>query len=225
MLFEPLSLLAALSAVLATALSYLFLKSYRLHHSVFLLGLPVGFLFLAVSNIFMCLFLVYGGSAPSLTFLWIRVVTRTIGFAFIVFSYAFSNSAIDMTKKALVGILLVSVASVSLILFALFVAPPQLELPSLRAVDEYFRIANMFFLGYIIYVLIRKLETTTGEVSKLVSAPMAFTILWISQFSMFIWGVDGSNTAFTAAQVMQVIALALFLRIYLLTSKGQSKDG
>jgi|WetSurMetagenome_2_1015567.scaffolds.fasta_scaffold27301_3 hypothetical protein len=225
MLFEAQIILAVLSSILAVALSYLFFKTYRLQHSAFLLGLPVGFLFLAISSIFTCLFLVYGSLAISSTFFWIRLLTRTIGFAFIVFSYAFSNSTIGMTRNAFVGILLASIASVLLVLVAIFLTPPNLELPSVYVVDEYFRITNMFFLGYIIYFLIHKLETATGEVSKLVSAPIAFAILWISQFSTFIWGVDGSLTAFVAGQAMQVIAYAMFLRIYLLTSKRQVQDG
>jgi hypothetical protein len=225
MLLEAQIVLVVTSAFLAIVLSYLFLKAYRIQHSVFLLGLPVGFLFLALSSIFTGFFLVYGSLAISSTFFWLRLLTRTIGFAFIVFSYAFSNSSIAMTKKAFVGILLTSIASVLLILLAILLVPPYLELPSVQTVDEYFRITNLFFLGYIIYFLIHKLETATGEVSKLVSAPIAFAILWISQFSTFIWGIDGSLVAFVAGQVMQVVAYAMFLRIYLLTSKGQVQDG
>jgi hypothetical protein len=226
MIFEILIATAVPSVILATALSYLFFKAYRLQRSVFLLGLPVGFLFLAVSNVFLGFFIAnYGGFAISPTFLWTRLVTQTIGFAFIVFSYAFSNTAIDMTKKAFVGILLASTASVLLVLVAIFVAPPHFELPPVQVADEFFRIANLFFLGYIVYFLIRKLEMAASDVSKLVSAPMAFTILWIAQFSMFIWGTDRSLTAFVAGQVMQIVALALFLRIYILTSKRQTQGG
>jgi hypothetical protein len=125
-----------------------------------------------------------------------------------------------MAKYFLAAISLASFASVLLLFGALVIAPPSFQLPPVGVVDEVFRIANLFFLGYIIYFLVRKLESLTSKVSELMNASIAFVILWIAQFSSLIWGVDGSLTAFVAAHVARIISLVLFIRIYYLAGRG-----
>ena len=220
MITDVLIISEVVSAVLALVLVYLFLKGYRLRRSVFLLGLPFGFSFLAASYIFLGLSLQYGSNqGVSDAFLWLRLFTQSFGFAFIAFSYLFSSRAQRTAKYFFAAISLASFGSVLLLFGILVIAPPFFQLPSVGFVDEVFRIANLLFLGYIVYFLIRRLESFPTSVSELISAPIAFLILWIAQFCSLIWGVDGSLTAFVAAHIARIISLVHFIRIYYLTER------
>jgi hypothetical protein len=210
MIVEALVASEVASVVLALVVIYFFFKAYRLRRSVFLLGLPLGFSFLAASYVFLGMFLVYSNGF----FLWLRLITESYGFAFIAFSYYFSSNAERTAKYFLVFIALASFVSILLLFVALIVAPPFFALPAVRTVDEVFRLANLVFLGYVIYYLVRKLESSHEAISGLVWAPFAFSLMWLAQFSFFIWGVDGSQTAFAAGHVARLISLALFIRIY-----------
>jgi hypothetical protein len=210
MIIEALVASEVASVVLALVVIYFFFKAYRLRRSVFLLGLPLGFSFLAASYVFLGMFLLYSNGF----FLWLRLITESYGFAFIAFSYYFASNTEKTAKYFLVLISLASFISVILLLGALIVAPPFSTLPAVRTVDETFRLANLLFLGYVIYYLVRKLESSHNTISGLVWAPFAFSLLWLAQFSLFIWGVDGSQTAFVAAHVARLTSLILFIHIY-----------
>jgi hypothetical protein len=210
MIVEALVASEFVSVVLALVVIYFFFKAYRLRRSVFLLGLPLGFSFLAASYVFLAMFLLYSNGF----FLWLRLVAESYGFAFIAFSYYFSSNPERTAKYFLVLISVASFVSVLLLLGVLVVVPPFLTLPAVRTVGEAFRLANLVFLGYVIYYLVRKLESSREAISSLVWAPLAFSLLWLAQFSMLIWGVDGSQTAFVAAHAARLASLILFIRIY-----------
>jgi hypothetical protein len=210
MIIEALVASEVASVVLALVVIYFFFKAYRLRRSVFLLGLPLGFSFLAASYVFLGMFLLYSNGF----FLWLRLITESYGFAFIAFSYYFASNTEKTAKYFLVLISLASFVSVLLLLAALIFAPPFFTLPAVRTVDETFRLANLLFLGYVIYYLVRKFESSHNTISGLVWAPLAFSLLWLAQFSLFIWGVDGSQTAFVAAHIARLTSLILFIRIY-----------
>ncbi len=221
MITELLIVSEVVSAGLALVLVYLFLKAYRLRRSVFLLGLPFGFSFLAVSYIFLGVSLGYGSDqSVSDAFLWLRLFTQSFGFAFIAFSYFFSSRAQRTAKYFFAAISLTSFVSVVSLFGLLVVMPPVFQVPPVGFVDEVFRVANLLFLGYVVFFLIRRLEFFPESVSELVSAPIAFLILAVAQFSSFIWGIDGSLTALVAAHVARIISLILFIRIYFLTERA-----
>jgi hypothetical protein len=203
------------STVLALVLVYFFFKAYRLTHSSYLLGLPVGFSFLAFSYIFLGMSLLYENDvAVSESFLWLRLVTQSFGFAFVAFTYYFSSKT-ERATKFFWGI--VSFASgiyILLFLGTLIVAPPFLKLSSVNVVDECFRVANLVFLGYVICHLVKHFEPPHGTISGLIWAPLAFSLLWLVQYSLLIWGIDGSQTAFVFAYIARLASLTLFIYIY-----------
>jgi hypothetical protein len=215
MIVEALVASELISVVLVLVVIYFFFRAYRLRRSLFLLGLVLGFSFLAASYVFLGMFLLYSSNLVfSGFFLWLRLIMQSYGFAFIAFSYYFSSNPERTAKYFLVLISAASFISVFLVLGVLVVAPPFLALPSVRIVDEAFRLANLFFLGYVIFYLVRKLELPHEQISGLVWAPLAFSLLWLAQFSMLIWGVDGSQTAFVAAHAARLASLILFIRVY-----------
>lgn len=117
------------SAGLAFALVYFFFKAYRLTRFVHLLGPLIGFSFLASSYLFLGMSLLYENDvAVSESFLWLRMVTLSFGFAFIAFSYYFSSKTARTTKYFLGLVAFASVISILLVFVALIVAPPFLEI-------------------------------------------------------------------------------------------------
>jgi hypothetical protein len=204
-----------ISAALALILVYLFFRAYRLTRSIYLLGLPVGFSFLAFSYIFLGMALLYQSEAAvSESFLWLRLITQTFGFAFVAFTYYFSSETERVTKYFLGIISFASVISILLFFGALVVAPPFLEFPSVNVVDECFMIGNLVFLGYVIYHLVKRLDSSREAIHGLVWAPSAFSLLWLAQYSLLIWGIDGSQTAFVFAHVARLASLTFFILIY-----------
>jgi hypothetical protein len=209
------------STVLGLILVYIFVRTYRLLRSSYLLGLPVGFSFLAASYVLLGFFLILERSEAGADFLlWLRLIMQTYGFAFIAFSYHFSMKTERATKHYLAVISLVSVVSVLFVLGALVVSPPFLEFPNAYITDEFFRVANLVFLAYTVYRVVKQVALSSKVMSGLLWAPLAFSIYWVGQYSLLIWGLDGSQTAFVGAHIARLVALVLL--IYVFYSSGRS---
>lgn len=203
------------SAVLALTLVYFFSKAYRLTRFIHLIGLPIGFSFLASSYIFLGMSLLYENDvAGSELFLLLRLITQSFGFVFVAFTYYFSSKSEKSTKYLLSIISVASVISILLVFGALMFSPPFMEVPPVNVCDECFRIMNLVFLGYVIYYLVKHLESLHEAISGLIWTPLAFSLLWLAQYSLLIWGIDGSQTAFVFAHVVRLASLTLFIRIY-----------
>jgi len=203
------------SFVLALILVFFFLKAYRLVRSLFLVGLPVGFLFLAFSYVFLGISLICE-SDPSMSqsFLWLRLTTQSYGYVFIGFTYYFSTKNEEATRSFLVAVSLASFLSILLPFGILLMMPPFMKVPSVYVVDDFFRMMNLILLGYVVYHLVKHLKTSGEPISGLVWAPSAFSVLWVGQYSLLLWGIDGSQTALAFAHVARIVALLLLLRIY-----------
>ena len=215
MITEALIASEFISVGLALVLVYLFFKAYRFTRYTYLLGLLVGFSLLASSYIFLGMFLFYGNNvAISESCLWLRLITQGYGYAFIAFAYYFSGKTEKTTKYFLGMISLFSAISVILFFVALIATPPFLEIPSIRVADECLRVANLIFLGYIICNLVKHFESSHRAISGLIWTPLAFSLLWLVQYSLLIWGIDGSQIAFVFAHMARLASLTLFIYIY-----------
>jgi hypothetical protein len=215
-----------ISAGLAVVLVYIFLKAYRLTRSVYLLGLPFGFSFLAFSYLSLGASLLHkADSVFSEGFLWLYLVTQTFGFALIAFSYYFSKRTEERAKHVLEIVSLGSVTSILLILLGLYVAPPCLGLPSNDVAEEGFRIANLFFLVYVVYTLVRNWRSSKQPISLLAWAPSAFSIFAVGQYSQLIYEIDGSQSAFIFAHVLRIASLILLIHIYYASGRIRNESG
>jgi hypothetical protein len=204
-----------ISVGLALVLVYLFFKAYRFTRSIYVLGLLVGFSLLASSYIFLGLVLFYENNVTiSELFLWLRLIAQGYGYGFIAFAYYFSGKSAKTGRYFLGLISLFSAISVILFFGALIAAPPFLELPSIGVADECLRVANLIFLGYIICDLVKHFESSRKAISGLIWTPLAFSLLWLVQYSLLIWGIDGSQTAFIFAHIARLASLTLFIYIY-----------
>lgn len=211
-----------ISAGLAFVLVYFFFRAYRLTKLAYLLGLPFGFSFLGVSYISLGVSMIYErSSVSSIGSLWLYLVTQTYGFAFVTISYYFSRKMEEKAKHILKIVSLASAISIFLILLGLYLAPPSLGLPSNDVADEGFRIANLVFLVYVIYTLVKNWESSRRPISRSMWASSAFSLLAIGQYSQLIHDIDGSQTAFIFAHILRIASLLVLIYIYYVSGKGE----
>ncbi|MEM3578452.1 MAG: hypothetical protein QXX51_08445 [Candidatus Bathyarchaeia archaeon] len=212
------------SAGLALIIVCFLFRVYKFTRYLYLLGLLIGFSLLAASYILLGMFLFYENNAViSEQFLWARLIVQGFGYAFIAFAYYFSRKSEKATRFYFVLISLFCAISIGLFFAALIVAPPFLELPSVMVADECFRVANLTFLGYVIYRVVKHFDFSHEVISGLKWTVLAFSMLWLAQYSMLIWGIDGSQTAFVLAHVARLASLTLFIFIY--RSSGKEEVG
>jgi hypothetical protein len=216
--------------VLAVALVYLFFKVYKTQRSVFLLGLPLGFLFLTFSSSFLgahIIILTFQAVNPfSSSIMWMRVITQSVGFVLITLSYIFASRLQETSKRSYLFIFLGAtslVASAFMVLFLLEVAPQ--ELLTVYSYNDVFAVFNLSLLSFIILFLTRKLQLVKRKFVDLVGAPVAFFFLWVGQLSFLIWSfADGGDLAQVMTQVARVVAFAIFVQIYYMASKEAATD-
>jgi len=215
--------LGIVSIALSLTLVYLFIKIYKSNRSVILLGLPLGFLFLAISYVLLGVHLMITDSmitGISSSIMWLRVVTVTLGFALIAVSYFLSGkSKGGITKHNFFTISLWSSISIICVLGVLLFINPS-GLASIYSFNQLFTIANLALLSYILFFIVRNLEMSEG-VSNLISAPLAFAFIWLGQFSFLIWKLDGGNASLVGSQIAPIIGLVLFIRMYYIIGKGR----
>ncbi|HSV49729.1 MAG TPA: hypothetical protein VLH35_05385 [Candidatus Acidoferrales bacterium] len=207
----------------AIALVCLFFFVYRYQRSVSLLGLPVGFLFLAISFTFLGFHLVYPYSGSlSTSLMWLRVATQTWGFTLIAISYFFKNRTQMKTKYGLISFSLLSIAVVGAIFASLLVINPA-GLSSVYADNSLFAVVNLGILTFIIALLLRKIKLAKGKVSDLLAAPAAFGLLWLGQLMFLLWdNYNGGYFCLLGTEVARLFSLVIFVFIYYSASKEVS---
>jgi len=216
------------SAGLALALVFYSYKAFRVTRSSYLFGLPAGFLFLSSSYFLLGLVLLYENNVTaSELFLWLRLITQTYGFAFLSLCYYFSSKP-DKENPGCRSffrlVLFASIISILLLLGALMFTPSLLSSISTDVAGVYFRMGNLSFLGFIIYHLVRRMESRHEVIGDLILTCFAFVLFWLEQYSLLIWGLDGSGTAFLAAHGARLTALMLFIYIYYSSREGNKRE-
>ncbi|MCW4029227.1 MAG: hypothetical protein NWE92_06230 [Candidatus Bathyarchaeota archaeon] len=181
------------------------------------MGLPLGFGFLGFSYLMAAL-------AHTTTFVvndlaWFQLLARPFAFAFLTFTYYFSSkpSNTRLVWDITLSVLIVALTSAAVLVFV----APQLAFGNYRALSIYIRIFNMFCLLYIsIHTLRSHLETRDP---KTILTPFGFIFLLVSQYSILISTVEGSDIAFYGGLVLRWIGLVLFLIIAYRTFYGKPK--
>jgi hypothetical protein len=188
--------------------------------------MPFGFFFLLLSSFFLDVHLIalisQNVSPFSSSIMWVRVVTQTIGFVLVAFSYLFAGRFQNTTKRSYLVILSGMIALIFGAFIILFLANPS-GLVSVYSINEIFAMINLALLSYILLFLVRKLQLIKLKVSDLIIAPIAFLALWLGQFSFLVFSfAGGGNLALVGSQIARVVGLALFIQIYYQASKETS---
>jgi hypothetical protein len=213
---------------LAFTLVYLFTKIYNTKRSILLLGLPLGFFFLLCSYLFLGAHLVTLTFQPvdsfSSSLMWLRVITQTTGLVLITSSYMFASRYQNTGKHSLLTISLGSTALIISVFVLLFFINPS-GLPLVYTDIDYFAIANLVLLTYILIFLIRKLFLEQHGVSTLIGGVVAFACLWIGQVSFLVWALaNGGDIPLYGSQIARIVSFSIFLLIFYETGKEASHN-
>jgi hypothetical protein len=226
------------STFLCSVISLYFYRTYQFSGYRYLLGLPTGFVILAISFVFVHLNIAYFYSHVDQSieniFLWIQLALRSEGFAFIALSYMLKNrmgyttvngllpatsrivfspqsysNAIKI-KEMIVAILPMILISIPLMvtISALFVQP-ILNDTEVKDMSIYMTIFNIMVLGYIFIKSLKALVRSANI--KLLYIPAAFALLWLEQYSLIINYFDNNQFAFTGSVIARLVGLSLFV--------------
>jgi hypothetical protein len=235
------------SVVFACLISWHFFRSYRFSGFGYLLGLPVGFVFLALSFLFQYLNLIFSNDQSLYPiFFWIQLASQSEALALIAISYHFKSKSFDnysihdinfvpapkinsdrtfnKTKK------LVS-SSVPLIMIAIPFVVPVYELVSepgftyygLADLSLFLRFFNMTVLCYIFINSVISLVKAASI--KFLYIPGAFALLWLEQYSLAITYFENNTIAYLGSTIARLAGLTLFVYIvYTITSRGSRRN-
>ncbi len=232
------SLVTIASIFLCSVISLYFYRTYRFSGYRYLLGLPTGFVILAVSFVFGYLNVVYFYSHLSQSleniFLWIQLALRSEGFTFIALSYMLKNRMASTSvngllpatsrilfspqsysnaikiKEMIIGVLPMILISIPLMvtISALFVQP-ILNDTEVKDMSIYTTIFNIMVLGYIFIKSLKALVRSANI--KLLYIPAAFALLWLEQYSLIINYFDNNQFAFMGSIIARLVGLSLFV--------------
>jgi hypothetical protein len=215
-----------------------FYRTYRFSGYRYLLGLPTGFVILAISFVFGNLNVAYFYSHVNQSleniFLWIQLSLRSEGFAFIALSYMLKNRMGSTTingllpansrilfspqsysnaikiKEMIVAVLPMILISIPLTvtISALFVQP-ILNDTEIKDMSIYTTTFNIMVLGYIFINSLKALVRSANI--KLLYIPAAFALLWLEQYSLIINYFDNNQFAFMGSIIARLVGLSLFV--------------
>jgi hypothetical protein len=216
------NLFLILAEVVSTILCFILvrymIKPYQYTGESRYVGLPLGFVFLGLSYLFMGFALF----SDTLVFIedmkWLQLLTQAFAFAFLAVTYYFSKRPIvraharerlwwQITFTGLIFALVIS--------YLIVFVPPTFVLPSYKTVDEYFRLVNIFFASYISLHALR--SHMMKPENKTIWFPLGYVLLVFGQYSLLVWSLDSSFIAFVGAHLLRLTGLLIFLLVSLQT--------
>lgn len=208
-----------IASILAFVVAFYFYRYYSLSKLSYLLGIAVGFTFIAVSAVFLAIDVLLESNMELFNVIfWLRLVSLSYGFSLLAASYHYKHRETEGIPS-LIRIGALSAIPVMIMIGIVVIAPPALNLPPYNDVDEYFRIFNLVMLAYVF-------KNALGSIIErgrkgFMYIPAAYAILWLGQYSAFIYNVDGSIVAFIAQHTIKIIALTLFVIVLSQVTRGR----
>ena len=242
-IFQTISLLITIPSLLFSfIISWHFFRSYRFSGFGYLLGLPVGFVFLALSFLFEHLNVIYSNDHSLYpVFFWIQLALQSEALALIALSYRFKDRSTDSPSVYHINFLaskqissgrtltkakeLVS-STLPMIMIAIpftvpiseLVSDPDFNYSLLADLSFFMRIYNMTILCYIFINSVVSLVKAANI--KLLYIPGAFALLWLEQYSLMITYFDNSIIAFVGSIMVRLAGLTLFIyMVYSITCR------
>jgi len=201
--FGSLILLASglVSATFALVVAGSTLKLFRVVRRDYLLGLPIGFSFLALGYLSSSASYALPALTDPLT--WLALLCQSYGFAFVAVTYLLKKSSRwGSAAEWLVSIMLI------LAVIAATVIVVQIErIPSYQAFDEALSITNIFLLAYILIDLYPRVGADRHGIGTAILA--SYAVLAVSQYSYLLWRLDGGFWSFSMAHLLEFIGLAV----------------
>jgi hypothetical protein len=208
------------STILCLILVRFMIKPYQLTGESRYIGLPLGFGFLGATYA-LSAFTYYQPHFFGDATLYIQLVIRSFAFVFLCVTYYFANNKMKNTRWAwnttLVALLVAFVTS-----FALVILPITSPIYSeYLAAATYVRVFNLVCIGYLCYRTFRShIEKPDPDTLWI---PLGYLLLGFSQYSLIVYTLDNSYSAWWGALAIRWISLALFL--YVAFKSFYSKKG
>ena len=207
------------SAILYFILLRFMLKPYQLTRETRYLGLPLGFGFLGVTSA-LAAFFFYQPFLLGRGTMYVQLVLRTFAFIFLITTYYFSRK--NTNNKSLWNATLVILIVAFLTLFLLVIIP-DIVLPSYQVASMCTRIINLTLIAYICAHTLR--SHIKAPDPETVWTPLGFLLLGISQYSLIVWALDESYSAFFGALAIRWAGLAIFLAVAIRSFYSVKKEG
>ena len=235
------------SVVFAFVISWHFFRSYRFSGFGYLLGLPVGFVFLALSFLFQHLNLIFSNDQSLyLIFFWIELALQSEALALIAISYHFKSKSLDnyhvhdinfvkLPKingdrtfnkaknlvKSTVPLMMIAIPFI--VPVSDLVSEPGFTYYGLADLSLFLRIFNMTVLCYIFINSVISLVKAANI--KFLYIPAAFALLWLEQYSLVITYFENNSIAYVASTIVRLAGLTLFVYIVCtIKSRGSRKN-
>jgi hypothetical protein len=182
------------------------IKPYQLTGESRYLGLPLGFGFLGLTYA-LSAFAYFQPNVLGTATLYVQLVLRAFAFIFLTVTYYFSRKRAESTRWVWNTTLIVLV--IAFLTSFVVVSIPEAALPNYQDASALIRVFNLICIVYICAHTLRShIEAPDPET---IWIPLGYILLGISQYSLIVYAVDNSMTAFWSALAIRWAGLALFL--------------
>lgn len=180
-------------------------KPYQVTGESRYLGLPLGFGFLGATyalSAFVYFQPHFFGSGT----IYFQLVARTFAFVFLCVTYYFSRKSGDNRRLWNATLVLLIIAFLASFLLVIM---PNVVLPSYQLTSTFARFLNLICIGYLCAHTLRShLEKPDPETLWI---PLGYFLLGISQYSLIIYSIDCSMSAWWGALAIRLAGLTVFL--------------
>jgi len=200
------------SAIMCFILLRFMIKPYKSTGENRYLGLPLGFGFLAATYVISA-FSFYSPQIFGTNTIYFQLIARTFAFIFIGNTYFFSKKHTQNSQQH--WQIALSILIIGLIILLLIVNIPDITLPSYGITRNFSRVLNLIIILYIcIHTFRSHIEKPDP---KTIWIPLAYVILLVSQYSLLLYQLDNSLSAFFAGLILRLIFLSVLLTVSFLT--------
>ncbi len=206
-------LVTNLISVCATSVVAFFFVRLRIFlRQIPLENLAVGFCLLTVSFAFGAAFqavTILNLISRARVLLLANLILQTLAFSFIATGYSLwkQEKKANWFRILLDSLLLfVTLMIIIYVLVPAFIAPPDFS-----TMTNYFHGFNLLLLAYVGVAAFRNYVSRPDIRSPIV--PAAFVFLAVSQYSFFVWSMDGGTTSLVLACINRLVGLALLLLV------------
>jgi hypothetical protein len=187
-------------AMLALTTAWLTVRLFHVVRRDYLLGLPIGFSFLAFGYLLFGVSYTYSSLTDPL--MWLGLLSQSYGFAFVTMTYLLKKSKWGGAAEWLLsGLVILAVIGLATIIVS------AERIPSFQIFDEAFRLTNIFLLANVVVNLYQSVRAERPGIGTSVLA--SYILLAGSQYSYLIWGLDGGFWSFALGHLLEFVALAL----------------
>lgn len=196
-----------ISGALGAMISAYFLKIYRVFSSAHIFGLIIGFALVSFGDFFFSSTLDAANSNDIFNVLhWLRLSLLSYGFVFIGLVYCFKKSTERkfrlVTKTALVSLIPIGAS-------LMIAGINNSFLPDFQHYNEYFRIANLAALGYIIFKIGTNPDLQTR--TDLFLLPLGFCTIFLGQYLRLLFTIDPTSFTLVISSTLKIIGLGMIL--------------